>query len=236
MISVFICSLENYNDLDKSVWPIQATISEIPSPVRDFKSAVMLLGAWFATVKPRRDILLIPIATQLEALMTSTILLKQVDGNVSLTHLLPKKFMLGSRLSYNVRIQQAIFDLPARAHFLNIVQYNGYDGCGDCYIKGLCGNLVQWLGDLLVFRSCHRSSSVLSILEKAREVERSPVVLEKHDARRPSICSRTEGCYAIVIHLITSQANSIRFNAPCVSWSCQNAIEVVETNVSKNYF
>jgi hypothetical protein len=39
-------------------------------------------------------------------------------------------------LWYNIRIQQAIFDLPARAHFLNIVQYNGYDGCGDCCIKG----------------------------------------------------------------------------------------------------
>ncbi|CAF5172050.1 unnamed protein product, partial [Rotaria magnacalcarata] len=59
-----------------------------------------------------------PIIIQLQALVNSKILLKQKDG---------------SRVSYNVRLQQAIFDLPARAHFLNVVQYNGYDGC----IKGV---------------------------------------------------------------------------------------------------
>ncbi|CAF3735585.1 unnamed protein product [Rotaria sp. Silwood1] len=42
-----------------------------------------------------------------------------------------------SRLWYNVRVQQAIFDLLARGHFLNVVQYNGYDGCGDSCIKGV---------------------------------------------------------------------------------------------------
>jgi hypothetical protein len=76
-------SLEHLYGLDKSVWPIQATISEIPTPVRDYKSAVMLLGVWFERVKPPRDILLIPIVAQLEALMSSAILLKQVDGNSS---------------------------------------------------------------------------------------------------------------------------------------------------------
>lgn len=50
--------------------------------------------------------------------------------------ILSNKYILGSYLWYNVRVQQAIFDLPARAHILNIVQYNGYDGCGDCFIKG----------------------------------------------------------------------------------------------------
>ncbi|CAF4354984.1 unnamed protein product [Rotaria magnacalcarata] len=54
--------------------------------------------------------------------MESKILLKQANG---------------SHLWHNVRVQQAIFDLPARAHLLNIVQYNGYDGCGDCFIKGV---------------------------------------------------------------------------------------------------
>ncbi|CAF4110272.1 unnamed protein product [Rotaria magnacalcarata] len=80
---------------NKSLWPIRATIAEISMPLRDWKSAVMLFGAWLASTKPPR-----------------------------------------SRVSYNVRVQQAIFDLPARAHFLNVVQYNGYDDCGDCCIKG----------------------------------------------------------------------------------------------------
>ncbi|CAF4310239.1 unnamed protein product, partial [Rotaria magnacalcarata] len=107
---------------NKSLWPIQATIAEIPVPLRDWKSAVMVFGAWLASTKPPRDSLLILIIIQLQALVNSKILLKQKDG---------------SRVSYNVRVQQAIFDLPARAHFLNAVQYNGYDGCGDCCIKGV---------------------------------------------------------------------------------------------------
>ncbi|CAF5037774.1 unnamed protein product, partial [Rotaria magnacalcarata] len=102
---------------NKSLWPIQATIAETPVPLRDWKSVVMVLGAWLASTKPPRDSLLIPIIIQLQALVNSKILLQQKDG---------------SRVSYNVRVQQAIFDLPARAHFLNVVQYNGYDDCGDC--------------------------------------------------------------------------------------------------------
>ena len=109
---------------------------EIPPPIRDFKSAVVLLCAWLATKKPPRDHLLVPIITQLELLMRSEITLKQTDGNVFLMLTLCRDSILGSTLSYTVRIQQAIFDLPARAHFLNIVQYNGYDGCSDCCIKG----------------------------------------------------------------------------------------------------
>ncbi|CAF4330672.1 unnamed protein product, partial [Rotaria magnacalcarata] len=107
---------------NKLLWPIQATIAEISMPLRDWKSAVMLFCAWLASTKPPRDSLLIPIIIQLQALVNSNILLKQKDD---------------SRVSYNVRVQQAIFDLPARAHFLNVVQYNGYDDCGDCCIKGV---------------------------------------------------------------------------------------------------
>ncbi|CAF2143420.1 unnamed protein product [Rotaria magnacalcarata] len=106
----------------KSIWPVQATIAEIPIPLRDWKSAVMVFGIWLASSKPPRDHLLKPITIQLQKLMESKILLKQANG---------------SHLWYNVRVQQAIFDLPASAHLLNIVQYNGYDGCGDCFIKGV---------------------------------------------------------------------------------------------------
>ncbi|CAF4294106.1 unnamed protein product [Rotaria magnacalcarata] len=54
--------------------------------------------------------------------MKSNILLKQTDS---------------SFLRYSVRVQQAIFDLLARVDLLNIVPYNDYDGCGNCFIKGI---------------------------------------------------------------------------------------------------
>jgi hypothetical protein len=123
--------------LDKSLWPVQATIVEIPVPVRDMKCSVMLFGAWLAAIKPPRDPLFTPIITQLELLMRSQIVLKQKDGKIILTLTLFRNCVLGSRLSYNVRIQEAIFDLPARSHFLNIVQYNGYYGCAECCIEGM---------------------------------------------------------------------------------------------------
>lgn len=68
--------------LEKSIWPIQATIVEIPTPVRDWKSAVMLFGVWFASTKPPRDLLLKPIVNQLENFMSSKIVIKQKDGMI----------------------------------------------------------------------------------------------------------------------------------------------------------
>lgn len=96
----------------------------------------MLFGVWLAAKKPPRDVLLKPIVIQLEALMATGIHFIGNDGIVFIESMSSDEFILGSRLSFNIRIQQAIFDFPARAHFLNIVQYNGYNGCGDCCIKG----------------------------------------------------------------------------------------------------
>ncbi|CAF3373698.1 unnamed protein product [Rotaria socialis] len=98
---------------NKFLWPVQEIIAEITIPMRD---EICCFASWCLVggKKPPRNPLLISIITQLEVLMRSPIVLKQKDG---------------SRLSYNVRIQQAIFDLPARGCSLNIVQYNGYYRC-----------------------------------------------------------------------------------------------------------
>lgn len=68
--------------LEKSLWPVQATIAEIPVPLRDWKSAVMVYGVWLAPSKPPRDRLLRPIIVQLQNLMKSKILLKQTNGKI----------------------------------------------------------------------------------------------------------------------------------------------------------
>jgi hypothetical protein len=49
----------------KSLWPIQATIAEIPPPVRDYKSGVMVLGAWLGSTHPSRDLLWRKIVDQI---------------------------------------------------------------------------------------------------------------------------------------------------------------------------
>jgi hypothetical protein len=42
---------------NKSLWPVQATIAEIPPPVREFESAVMIFGAWLGSIHPNRHLL-----------------------------------------------------------------------------------------------------------------------------------------------------------------------------------
>lgn len=50
----------------KSLWPIQASIAEIPPPVRDYKSGVIILGAWLGSSHPNRDLLWQKIVQQIK--------------------------------------------------------------------------------------------------------------------------------------------------------------------------
>jgi hypothetical protein len=50
----------------KSLWPIQATLVEIPPPLRDHNSAVMVFGAWLGGVHPDRDLLWANVVTQIK--------------------------------------------------------------------------------------------------------------------------------------------------------------------------
>ena len=101
----------------KSLWPIQATIMEIPPPVRDHVSAVMVLGAWLGGNHPDRDLLWGDVVDQLRELCKDGITLK-LDCQ--------------SKIKFNVRVQLVTFDLPAMAQNCNIVQFNGYDACPFC--------------------------------------------------------------------------------------------------------
>ena len=50
----------------KSLWPIQASIAEIPPPVRDYKSGVIVLGAWLGSTHPNRDLLWRKVVDQIK--------------------------------------------------------------------------------------------------------------------------------------------------------------------------
>ncbi|CAF4059345.1 unnamed protein product [Rotaria sp. Silwood2] len=105
----------------KSLWPIQATILEIPPPIRDYKSAVMIFGAWLGETHPNRELLWNNIVDQIQDLYENGIILKLNDH---------------SKIKFNIRVQLVTFDLPALAHNCNIIQFNGYDACPFCKIHG----------------------------------------------------------------------------------------------------
>ena len=105
----------------KSLWPIQATLAEIPPPIRDRENAVMIFGSWFGSIHPNRNLLWKPIVEQIQLLHRNGIRLRLSDGSYEL---------------FNVRTQLILFDLPALALHMNIKQYNGYSACPNCRTRG----------------------------------------------------------------------------------------------------
>ncbi|CAF1385158.1 unnamed protein product [Didymodactylos carnosus] len=104
----------------KSLWPIQATICEIPPPLRDHKQATMIFGAWLGSHHPDRNLLWGNIVKQLKELFTEEI----------------KVAINKQQFKFIVRVQLVTFDLPALALNCNIIQFNGYNACPYCKITG----------------------------------------------------------------------------------------------------
>ncbi|CAF0773384.1 unnamed protein product [Rotaria sordida] len=104
----------------KSLWPIQATLCEIPPPLRDHKQAIMIFGAWLGIHHPDRNLLWKNVVNQIQQLFKDEIIVT----------------INKQQLKYIVRIQLITFDLPALASNCNIVQYNGYNACPYCQMTG----------------------------------------------------------------------------------------------------
>jgi hypothetical protein len=105
---------------NKSLWPIQGTLCEIPPPLRDHKKAVMIFGAWLGKHHPDINLLWKKIVNQFQKLF---------DDEIIITiNKRPVKFI--------VRIQYVTFDLPALASNCNIIQFNGYHACPFCTVPG----------------------------------------------------------------------------------------------------
>lgn len=104
----------------KSLWPIQATLCEIPPPLRDHKKAVMVFGAWLSSRHPDIRLLWTKVVDQLQQVFRDKIIVKINRRSVE----------------FVVRIQLITFDLPALALNCNIIQFNGYYACPFCIAPG----------------------------------------------------------------------------------------------------
>ena len=106
----------------KTLWPVQATIMEIPLPVRDHISVVMIFSAWLGSTHTNRELLWNNVVEQLQNLSKNGLIIK-LDNN--------------KKIKFNIRVQMVTFDLPALAYNCNITQFNDYNACPFCKIMGM---------------------------------------------------------------------------------------------------
>ncbi|KAK3925967.1 Halomucin [Frankliniella fusca] len=115
-----------------SIWPLYMSINELRYKDRVKKENIVLSGLWFGNTKPNPNLFLSPLVQEMSNF--------ENEG-------------VDFRLPYNgsVRVRGkiigAVADLPAKALFMRIVQFNGIHSCSNCMSSGaryyLGGNTIQ---------------------------------------------------------------------------------------------
>ncbi|CAF3867587.1 unnamed protein product [Rotaria sordida] len=104
----------------QNLWPLFASVIEIPPPVRDYQRNILILALWSSRKKPDIDIFLDGTIAQLQTLMKygTTICLDEQEYH------------------FIVRIQGFLADLPAKSLFLKTINFNGKYACTWCLSPG----------------------------------------------------------------------------------------------------
>ena len=110
-----------YRSSKFSIWPLYLIINELPFDERTKKENIILAAMWFGEEKPIPNLLLEPLVPSIMELRQG------IDVNIPNTE-----------IPLHVRgiIICGTCDLPAKALFLNMNQYNGRFGCQKCKIQG----------------------------------------------------------------------------------------------------
>lgn len=109
-----------YKSSKFQIWPFYLSINKLPYIYRTRKENLLLAGLWFGPKKPRPQIFLKNISDELNELENDGINI-HVPGNVQ-------------RIHVHAKVICGTCDLPAKALFLNMKQYNGMNGCQTCLI------------------------------------------------------------------------------------------------------
>ena len=108
-----------------NIWPFYLTINELPYFERCKLENTLLVGLWFGNKKPKPNIFLKPLQNSMKEIYKGINL--QTCNNVQ-----------------TIKIRGIILcgtcDLPAKALFLNINQFNGAFGCQTCKQEGYSVN------------------------------------------------------------------------------------------------
>ncbi|CAF4020967.1 unnamed protein product [Rotaria magnacalcarata] len=105
----------------QSIWPCFASITEIPPPLREFQSNIIILALWLSKKKPDVNIFLTETVNDLSLLIH--------DGT--------SIFIGAKEYKIQLRTQFFISDLPAKALFCCTTYFNGYSACTFCCSRGI---------------------------------------------------------------------------------------------------
>ena len=122
-----MCNQHAYNLLiGLTLWPVLMFTTSLPPMIR-MNSENMMVGAlWLGPCKPPMKALLHPVLSKIENLQKTGITFPTSKGMKTLK----AKLLVG------------VFDQPAKAMVLNVVQYNGHYGCPYCLDKGTCAQVT----------------------------------------------------------------------------------------------
>ena len=104
----------------KSIWPCFASITEIPLPMREFQSNIIVLALWLSKKKPDVNVFLEETVNDLSLLIQNETAIFIGDEEY--------KIELGT--------QFFISDLPVKAFFCCTTYFNGYSACTLCCSRG----------------------------------------------------------------------------------------------------
>ena len=110
-----------YKSSKFSIWPLYLMINELPFEERTKKESIILAAMWCGEDKPIPNLLLDPLVSSIMELREG------IDVKIPNTEI---------PLHVKGIIICGACDLPAKALFLNMNQYNGRFGCQKCKIEG----------------------------------------------------------------------------------------------------
>lgn len=112
-----------------SMWPIQVICNELHPSERFRAENMMLAGLWFGKSSPEMSAFLKPLSDELKSMETNGV----------------RRVINGEEVSCPVYTIMCVCDSVAKPKLQNIVQFNGYFGCGYCYQRGVldeeCGQV-----------------------------------------------------------------------------------------------
>ncbi|CAM4805911.1 unnamed protein product [Rotaria magnacalcarata] len=119
-LNVFVDGAPLVRSTKSAIWPCFSSIMELPAPIREHYSNILILGLWVSCKKPDVDVFFLDIIKQITDLAENGTSIF-VDGN-----------------EYQIHVKTLFFvsDLPAKSLFTKTINFNGYFACTNCITEG----------------------------------------------------------------------------------------------------
>ncbi|KAK3930290.1 Sodium/potassium/calcium exchanger 1 [Frankliniella fusca] len=104
-----------------SIWPIYLSINELKYKDRIKKENVIIAGLWFGKTKPNPNLFLKPLWDKMQVFQNNGVELRLPNAQI---------------VRVKGRVLIAVGDLPAKALFMRLIQYNGSHSCFCCLSSG----------------------------------------------------------------------------------------------------